>query len=305
MEIREFAQKVQQQLMERLGDGFRIEWTEVEKNNQVKLLGLSISSKEWNVAPTIYLNSFWKAYEEGADIAMVTDKILQIYREDTPRKNIDISFFKEFGKVRERICYRLVNYEKNKALLEGIPHIPYLDLAICFFYAYRGEELGKGSILINDSHVQMWGASTEELFALAQRNSPQLFPWECSAMETMIERLMHSEQEEEGEDMQEAAEQFLAAFPMQVLTNGERVYGATCILYPGVLETIANRLSADLYLLPSSVHEVILLPDTGQLHSVQLKEMVAEVNGTQVEPEEILSDSLYYYDRTEKKVRIL
>ncbi len=304
MEIREFAQKVQQKIMKRLGGDASVDLIEVEKNNQVKLLGLSILPKGCNISPTIYLNSFWEAYEEGATMAMVVEKIMQVYGEDTPRQNIDMSFFKDFEKVKDRICYRIINCDKNKELFEKIPHIDYLDLAICFFYSYQGEELGKGSILINNSHAEMWGTNAEELFALAQCNSPQLFPWECHSMESMIETLMCMEQGEEGA-VQEPAGQLLADVPMQILTNVDKFHGAACILYPGVLEEIAGRLSANLYILPSSVHEVILIPDTGCLQGEHLKEMISEVNGTRVEPEEILADSLYYFDRTEKKVRII
>ncbi len=101
-------------------------------------------------------------------------------------------------------------------------------------------------------------------------------------------------------------EAFPDEIPMKVLTNSKRSSGAVCILYPGVLEEVAaERMGGDFYIIPSSVHEVILLPDDGRLLEENLKEMIFEVNRTKVDPEEVLSDNLYYYDAERKETRLL
>ena len=89
-----------------------------------------------NMMPTIYLNSFLKAYEEGATFADIIRKIVTVYREDAVGKQIDISFFTDFEKVKDRICFRLINRDKNRSFLEKVPYIPVLDLAACFYYAF-------------------------------------------------------------------------------------------------------------------------------------------------------------------------
>lgn len=306
MEIKEFTLKVQKAIMERVGEGYRVEVQEVHKNNDVVLQGLLIHAEEQNVSPTIYLNSFWDAYEKGIPFVVIVERIMRIYEEDTPKENIDMSFFKDFNRVKERICYRLISAERNRELLTKIPHIEYLDLAICFYYSYRGEALGNGSILIHDSHMEMWNTTTEELYKLAAHNTPELFPGEWSAMETVVRELMA----ERGEDMElflseEEQEEFFDQLPMQILSNENRVHGAACILYPGVLAELAESRGQNLYIIPSSIHEVIVLPDTGRENAERLREMILEVNTTQVEPEEILSNNLYYYDRLLKQVKIV
>lgn len=307
MEMNEFAKKLQKAMLEVLGDGYDVRIQEVQKNNGVLLKGLIILTEEKNISPTIYLKPFWEAYEAGVSLTEIVRKMLQIYREDTPKDGVDMSFFMEFSKVKDRICYRLINAKQNRSLLERVPYIPFLDLAICFYYAYEGEALGNGTIMIHDTHVDMWQTTTAELMRLAQRNTPILFPWECNSMESIVREVKKEAPEHWEGVVPEGAEeeQFLTEIPMHIVCNSKRQHGAACIIYPGVLEALGEKFNSDFFILPSSVHEVILLLDNGRENPRRLKSMIAEVNRTQVEPEEVLSDTLYYYDRHKKKVIIL
>ena len=305
MEMKDFAEKVCKAMSEILGDGYEVRLQEVQKNNGVKLQGLLILAANQNVSPTIYLKPFWEAYEDGVTLSEIVRRILQIYREDTPGESIDMSFFKDFEQVRDRICYRLINAKQNQDLLEKIPHVPFLDLAICFYYAYEGDALGSGTILIYHTHRNLWQTNVEELMKLAQTNTRNLFPWECSPMDELIEELMTQGEGSAQPFLIEEEQQLLAQIPMRILSSDQKVYGAACILYPEVLEEISEKAEANLYILPSSVHEVILLPDSGNEDPQALKSMIYEVNRTQLEPEEVLSDNLYYFDRFEKNVRII
>lgn len=307
MEIKEFTQKIQRVVAGKLGEDYQVKLQEVQKNNNVILQGLLILTKDRNVTPTIYLNSFWEAYEAGVTLQAIVERILQIYEEDTPKESVDMSFFKNFDAVKDRICYRLISAEQNQELLGRIPHQEYLDLAICFYYAYEGDVLGSGSILIHNTHLEMWNASTEQLLELARSNTPRLFPWETDPMEEVVREMLAQQQEQGAGAMLEEEEQqeFFARMPMQILSNTKRVHGAVCILYPGLLEKLTAGKGQSLYIIPSSIHEVILLPDSGREEVGRLREMISEVNATQVEPEEILSEQLYYYDILSKQVKIV
>lgn len=301
MEIKEFTRKIQQKVGTKLGPGYQVKIQEVRKNNNVCLHGILILSKQQNVSPTIYLDQFLEAYRRGITLSEITSKIIEIYRKDTPGRNVDMEFFKNFEKVKDRICYRLISAEKNRRLLEEIPSVPFLDLAISFYYAYQGKDLGNGTILIHNSHLEMWHTSVAELMQLAQQNTLRLFPWECKSME----EIMLEYQEQEQLNQEEGQEEFFGEMPMVILSNSQRTHGAACILYPGLLEELAAQAGADLYILPSSIHEVILLSDTKADDPGLLREMVKEVNMSQVGPEEVLSNQIYYYDRTEKNVKII
>lgn len=301
MGINEFAKKICAAVEKKLGGEYAVELREIRKNNGVLLHGMMILSKSRNVAPTIYLDSFWEAYETGTSFAAVVRRLLSIYREGAPEGSIDIEFFRSYEAVRDRICYRLIGRKGNEELLEDVPHIEFLDLAICFYYAYSGRELGEGIILIHNSHMKMWDACTAGLLRLAQSNTPRLFPYECSSMEDILNELTSRSAWEGPESPAEGR----CRIPMRVLSNTKRLHGAACILYPDVLEEIAAAEQSSLYVIPSSIHEVILLTDRGDSSPDALRDMIVEVNGTQVAPEEILSDSLYYYDFNEKKIEIV
>ena len=121
MEISTFKVKVQKAVSEVLGQEYTVELREVQKNNGVLLQGLMIRKGQDNVTPTIYLNSFWEAYEGGVTFADIIKKIISIYKEDGIGRKIDVSFFQDFEKVKEKLCFRLVNREKNREQLEKVP----------------------------------------------------------------------------------------------------------------------------------------------------------------------------------------
>ena len=85
---------------------------------------------------------------------------------------------------------------------------------------------------------------------------------------------------------------------MYILSNTLRSYGAACIAYPHILEMIGEILQRDYYVLPSSVHEVVIVPYSSGLDIRELDEMVREINVTQVAEEEVLSSHAYLYRRS-------
>lgn len=301
MGIQEFAQKICDAVERELGGGCHAQMREVRKNNGILRQGLLIHRQGQNVSPTIYLESYLESYEEGVPLAEIVRRVLCVYRESMPRDSVDMAFFCSFEKVKDRICYRLVGRKGNESLLEDVPHIDFLDLAVCFYYAYQGKKLGEGSILIYNSHMEMWETTTADLLKVAESNTPRLFPWVCSSMEEVIAEL--ADEEEMPGDC--GAREIARDFPMQVLSNAGRTQGAACMIYPGVLERLAAERRCSFYILPSSIHEVLLLPEDIPGTAEDLKRMIAEVNCTQVAPEEVLSDSLYYYDFLERRVKII
>ena len=224
MEMTVFRTKVQRAVSEALGEEYSVELREVQKNNGVILQGLMIRRAQENMMPTIYLNSFLKAYEEGATFADIIRKIVTVYREDAVGKQIDVSFFTDFEKVKDRICFRLINRDKNRSFLEKVPYIPVLDLAACFYYAYDGNGVQNGMIPIYNNHMSAWNVTDRELFACAVKNTPRLFPCDIMPMESALEELL--------EELQADVRQHLAReIPMLILTNAGKTYGACCILY--------------------------------------------------------------------------
>lgn len=299
----------------------------VTKNNQVHLDGLAILSPDRNISPTIYLNyyydDFLNHFYETISISddhnkkekevqekklqeyliTIAATILKIHNENLPAENFSITFFKDFEQIQSKIVFKLVNYEKNRDLLRGIPHIPYLDLAIvflCFLDAQFGQN---ATILITNEHLKLWKVHDRELYEIAILNTPCLLPEEFCTMETLIENLIEiSDFPTSNQQEPLLMEDLVKDASMYVLSNQSKLFGASCILYQNLLSKISQHFSSSLYILPSSIHEVIIIPSKDCSSLSQFTQMVQEVNETQLSAEEILSDHAYYYDESKKAI---
>lgn len=299
----EFCMEVEQKIAEKLGDNYEIKLQEVRKNNNVRWQGLIIMEKGKSMAPTVYLDDLYQEYEQGkVEMEEILVSILALLREKIPKADVDMNFFLDYEKVKDRICYRLINEEKNQELLADIPYIPFLDLAVCFLYSFENSEMGSGSILIRNQYLETWGVSVKELWDTADRNTRRLFLPECTSMENVLKEIGEKEREEFHPELPESDGKFLS---MSVLSNRQRIFGAAVLLYDGYLERIGDRLGKNYFILPSSIHEVIILPEIGGEDYGDMRAMIREINETQVEDQEILSDNLYYFDRQKNKMRIV
>ena len=299
MNFKKFCEKLYTAISEFYGKEVTVELKEVKKNNGVILTGLMFTEGDDGMSPAIYLDIYFQEYESGKEIESIIMDIINIYEKVRKNPKIDMDFFTQYEAVKDRICYKLINYKKNEELLLECPHISFFDLAITFYYAYSDPVLGKGTIIIKNTHMEEWKVSTEELFRKANDNTKRLFPCEILGIEDLIKELMGGPFLDEG---MSAREEMM--IPMYVATNKKRYYGAISILYPEMLSEVAGKENSNLFLLPSSVHEFIVLSDTGQ-DTDDLRKMVREVNENSVSEEEVLSDSVYYYDKISGKIEML
>ena len=291
MKEKEFFSQIQEMLQSKLGKDAQIKLHEVRKNNNVMYQGLIIHRKDSNVSPTIYMDAFYKMYEEGESLENIVERILQVYQKGGGKNPIDMEFFKDFDRIKDRIACRLINAERNKELLKDIPHIMFLDLAICFYYAFYNEELGEGIIMIHNNHMEMWNTNHEELMKLAMENTKTLFPPTFITLDAILHGICDG-----------VEDRWLGKKSFYILTNKQKCQGAVNIMFPEILEQAAEKLQGNFYVLPSSIHEVILFKEEGAESGKGLHEMIVEANSTQVLEEDILSDYPYYYDNSTKKL---
>lgn len=291
MSYKEFLKVIELQMRERIGEGATVMIHQVVKNNSVVLDGLSILEKGDNISPAIYLNRFYQEYLTGETMEKIISKILFCYYQGKKINYMDTSFYTEVSQVRQRIVCRVIGREKNRRLLEEIPYRTFMNLAIVYYYLLDQKEIGTAAILIKKAHLKMWGLDEEKLYEIAKENMVRLLPWEFLNLKEMMQSFLEKEIEmEETEN------------PLYVLTNVEKSYGAVWMTDPVVLETIADRLQRNYYILPSSVHECMIVPEEETIGWKMLLEMVQEINATQVEPEEVLADTVYYYEKGTKRL---
>ncbi len=304
MKIHTFICHVLQKMQEELGEEIKVSIQDVTKNNGVVLTGLTFTQKSINISPTIYLEDFYEKYREGMTMEDIIKEIREIYEKSKLDKDIDMKFFTEYEKAKGRIVYKLIHYDKNRELLKNIPHREYLDLAIVYYYLVEMKEFSNATILIHNKHLDYWKVGEDELYQLAVVNTPKLLRMHFCGMMDVLKELTEEDfwLEDKEKDENDDNRVFMEAHSekdatgMYVLSNVSRLYGASAVLYEGVLEYCYERLGGNFFILPSSVHEVILVPDEGQVTREKLSQMVREVNATQVEEQEQLSDFVYYYN---------
>lgn len=267
--------------------------TPAEKNNGLTLTGLTVREEGRRVTPTIYLNEAYDSYKKGAALAELIAEVADTYRENRLEQEPEIPDFTDFQKIRDIVCCRLVNRERNRERLEKMPHRDFLDLAAIYYIPIEMGQDCSASLTMMDAHTAKWQVDAGTLFSLACANTERLFPASVRSMEKILQDLCPG-----SPSLHETG--------MHVLRNNGSG-GAAAMLNEGVLQWFAGKYG-DFYIFPSSVHEVILhpvkLPGLA-LEKEGLLDMVREINREQVPPDEVLSDNVYLYHADTGEIEIL
>ncbi|MGN0293402.1 MAG: DUF5688 family protein [Lachnospiraceae bacterium] len=326
MQYDHFVNYIKNTFEQMMGPGVPVRIQPVLKNNSVHLDALTILSGEQGISPSIYLNDYYRQYEEGTPLNTIIQEISDIYEASCGAFHIDTDMILNFSCARNLIAYKLVNYEANRELLETIPHVRYLDLAIIFYLLLDSDAAGDATAIITNEHLALWKTDPDTIYALASHNTPILLEASFMSLENLMRTLiiedlkqeasLYKEQEQISDEgmlsdqtIELMAEDILNQYTdeeshmeMFVLTNSSRCNGAAVLLYENCLEQAADRIGGNFYILPSSIHEVILLPDEENLNPHHLAEMVREINDHDVAATEKLSDTIYYYDTESRRI---
>lgn len=292
MNYQQFVIVVKNEVTQLLGEGVTLQTHTALKNNGKERIGLTITDKHINISPTIYLEEYYKQFKNGNSISCIAEHIMEVYHEVKFEHNWHVHTVKDFNLMRSKIVYKLIHAQKNETLLKSMPFVAYLDFAITFYILFEVNDTGTATIPITHELVQLWGVSIDDIQKHAFHNTPLLLPASFKPMHIVINELMGSDYMEN-----ECAENL-----MFVLTNTLRSFGAACILYKGMLEQISNEIEENFYILPSSIHEMIIVPESNSPSRAHLDEMITEVNETQVDEEEVLSERVYYYNRDKQQL---
>ena len=296
MEYKEFVEYIKMNAGYIAGEGGNITINHVIKNNGCEMDGLVIMEKGKDSAPTIYLDSFYELYTNGENIKNIIRQIELIYEQNKNNVTFDVNILKHFDTIKDKIVYKVVNYRSNEKLLEQVPHKRILDRAVVFYCLLDNEYGRSATALIYNNNLKNWNVTIDDVYKAALKNTPDLLHSKISSMAALFEKCGVNVDGEEV-DLKD-----YVPSDMYVLTNESKLNGAACILYENVLYDFAQKLGADLYILPSSVHEVILLPKLSMFEKDELVNMVKEVNTEGVAADEVLSDHVYEYNRTERLI---
>lgn len=281
----QLVEEIRKELKKKVGEKVIITIATVHKNNGVKLLGVTIREEGQSVSPTVYIDRQLEDMKNGLTVAEeVAEDIIRITKENSKCgfDNISALFSKAF--ILENVEYQIINAGKNADRLEGIPHKEFLDLAITYRVCIENADGERGTVLVSDGIMSTYDISLEELDEVAEKNTAK-----------NGFRLLSMTQVLDG--MNEMPEEMISSInepPMYVLTNTQKVYGAAGMLYIDLYRGLAEKHGGDLYVIPSSVHEVLIFP-VEIMDKECVENMICYVNEQEVSEEEFLSNSLYIY----------
>lgn len=272
---------------------------QVTKINNLVYHGLSLKSESNNVSPMIYLDDFFNRYsEEDLSIDDIVTRVTEVYKKNIAgAQDIDVSSITDYNHVKTRIVPAVCNYEKSSEYLKDIPHEEFCDLAVYYRILVDIND-GEGSILVSSQLMTGWNVSYDELKNQAWKNLHEINPPFFSTMFDILKEMVPGMNVSDiGYDTDNS---------MFVLSNKSRINGAVYIADAEVLNNIATELDTDLILLPSSRHELIVLPLAMASDEDRWSEMVAmvkEINHSTVSEEDFLADSVYRFSRDTNLVK--
>ena len=290
----EFKRELLKRVREKTDEDVTVEITAIRKNNGTEKEAIAFSDKEDSLQPLIYLDSIYSQYCAGAELSVCVGFTVEVYR-SAMETDIDMTY-KDWKDVRGKIEMTVINKAWNADAMSGIPHMDFLDLVLYCRVIIDKNENGVASTIVQNHMLKEWGISKEEL-------------WEAAFSNLATEEF----------DIKNVKEVLRSIFPgkgitglpyqnkfepsLYVLTNKYRSQGAIGMLRTDLLEKFADWSGCDLYILPSSIHEVLLLKDD-EIPVDELRRMVRSVNHDMVDEMDRLSDEVYHYRKGSGKLEI-
>lgn len=292
----EFYNNVANGVSEILGDEMVVEIQEVTKVN-LSLDGLTIRKQGENIAPTIYLNQYFNQFNDGRAMDDIVRDIIRVYENNQPENIMNVfktEDFYDFDKMKEKIVLKVINTERNLDLLEQVPHLDMegLGLSVVFYVSLMTGEQSAG-ILIKNEHLKLWEKTVSDLTSLAEINTNRMHAFTIKSINEVLSGMFGFEEDLIPEDVP----------ALYVLTDENKTFGASQLYLKDKIREFAEKNNCDVYILPSSVHELLLLrADFPNLEPSYLKEMVCEVNATQVSDADFLCDGAFKFELSTDKI---
>ena len=274
---------------------------EVDGLNMLDIPGLK------NATPTLYVNDLYEKYEKTGDYEEVARMAAETMEYGIKSFNSQIKEeCLDTSKLKDKVFFSLINAEQNRELLNTVPHREFEDLAIVYRWNIGSDSMGTYTNLVNNDLAEKEGLTENDLYNAANKNTKELFPVLVKNMNEVISEIIFGDSELSGEMEEEFKEVMMETQDersMYVITNESKLFGAASMLYEEPLHELAEKIGSDLYILPSSIHEVIAVSaDFGSPD--ELAEMVYEINMDQVDINDRLSNQVYCYDKDLRTLRL-
>lgn len=250
---------------------------------------LSVTPKGSSIGVNANLDEIFHAIERGRDYNEVLSGVTESLKgslEHMPK--LQVSDLTNYAEMKNKLAMEVVSAERNAKMLQNVPHEQMEDIAVVYRLVLNSSKGASSTVLVTNDLMDKFGITHEQLHDDAMKNAPLIRPAEIKGMEETLNEMQGGPALEPDPD----EILFVAGVP-------DQSHGAAVIAYPNFFEDAAEKLGGDYFIIPSSIHEVLLVKDTGEMNSRDLAAMIKEVNATEVAPEDVLTDHAYHYDSKE------
>lgn len=312
MNYNEFKEKVINEFLEyfpKEKESYKVIVSKVNKTNvkydSILLCKCNHNPKEGVAAPALYINHMYDEYRQCGDFEATLSWAADVYRDRMERVQEDVKYFDEqlddIEELKNNVVFSLINTEQNMEIIENVPHRDFLDLSLTYklVLKIKDDDNEIASVLINNKNVEslLGNVTEEELFKLAFDNTKRIFKPTVTCMDEVIKQMLI--QQGMSEEFAENIMGYHGEEEMYMISNKQRFNGAISIIYENVFHELAEQMESNLWILPSSIHELIVLRAMGEPED--LAQIVATINMKEVDLENRLSNSVYFYDRSLRK----
>ncbi len=298
MNFDEFKEAVVNRVLDYLPDSFKgseVNLNVVNKPNNIRLTGLTIRKVDSRMAPTIYLEEFYSQFEAGENMGTVLRRIAEM-RVAQETEYIDLNDILDFEKCRDKILPRLYGFEMNEEVIENRAYTRFEDFVVMYVVDLGETGNGRMSLPIEKTILDQWKITVEELHKVAVENQHKLQQGTFKSMAEVMKAIMYDvDMPDEYIDEMFAPSEGI----MYVISNKNNMHGSSMILDKEFMDEVVDKIGGNFIVLPSSIHEVIVVPDDDSVELDYMEAMVYEINRTQVNQEDRLSDHVYRYSKDE------
>lgn len=274
------------------------------KNNGKEKVGLIIEEVGIKISPVIYLEEYYDNYLKGKSISQLADEIREFYYSLRREGVGDYKSVFDYDRIKEKILFKLINTKKNSKFLKGVPHKRFLDMSIVFYVLLSRSDEQEAIMTVTNSHIKQWEVSTDSLWERVVENIQIIAVPSFCTMESVLAGMMAkcNPKIASQKSVNLLEHDTGVRDTMFILSNSSGSYGAASIAYPHIADEIGEMLKSDYYILPSSIHELVVLPYSDKYEIAELNRMIRNINKKCVPDDEVLGEQCYRYLLREKRI---
>lgn len=297
----EFANEIAKKISEQNEDLMVEVYPEIVKNNGMKLTGLSIRKEGTNIYPTIYIDSMFNA---KLTVDQAISDVMNIYDDSKGNmEDFDFNTIIDFNIAKNNIIAKVINKDRNEYIMDSCPYALFGDMIITFAIQVLRDEHNVASIRITNKLMNNWNVDLSDLIAAAYQNTKKMYKMKITKIQDLLYDLLQRTNANIDKKMLEDTS---PDFIMYVVTSENKLNGSYYITDRESLIEVAQYIQSDeFYILPSSIHEFIVIPydDKTADNTDEFLAMVKEANATKLSLDEILTDNVYIFNAKTEELR--